>query len=69
MAIVGWHRGAISGQTHAHLLRESAAVRSQRSADSPLDGAADGLTGNDAVRAATTNGHDDRRVLRLRETP
>ena len=68
MAIVGWHQGAISGQTHAHLLRESAAVRSQRSADAARDRATDGLTDNDEVRAATSNGNDGRRGLRLRET-
>ena len=32
MTIVGIHRGPISGLTHLHLLRENAAVRSQRTA-------------------------------------
>ncbi len=33
MAIAGTHRGPISGLTHIHLVRESPAVRSRRSAD------------------------------------
>lgn len=33
MAIVGAHRGPVSGLTHIHLLRESAAVRAGRSSD------------------------------------
>ncbi len=33
MTIVGTHRGPVSGLVHIHLLRESAAVRTRRSAD------------------------------------
>jgi hypothetical protein len=33
MTIAGTHRGPISGLTHIHLVRESPAVRSRRSAD------------------------------------
>lgn len=34
MTIVGTHRGPVSGLMHIHLLRESAAVRTRRSAES-----------------------------------
>ena len=32
MTIVGTHRGAVSGKTHVHLLRESAAERAAKAA-------------------------------------
>lgn len=34
MTIIGTHRGSISGITHVHLLRESAAERAERAAKS-----------------------------------
>jgi hypothetical protein len=35
MTILGAHRGPVSGMTHIHLLRESPAVRTARSANPP----------------------------------
>jgi hypothetical protein len=48
MTIVGTHRGPVSGKTHIHLLRESAAVRSSRSA-APLAAAPGELAAYSAI--------------------
>jgi hypothetical protein len=36
MTVLGTHRGPVSGITHIHLLRESAAIRTARSAGQPI---------------------------------
>jgi hypothetical protein len=53
MTIVGSHLGQVSGLTHFHLLRESAAVRAQKPAgpvSSPADRPAHDAGQSDAAR-------------------
>jgi hypothetical protein len=59
MTIIGTHRGPISGITHVHLLRESAAVRKARLAGQEAKNPEAGKVANaDEGRAATERDAD-----------
>ncbi|MGA3031378.1 MAG: hypothetical protein ABSE58_11710 [Candidatus Limnocylindrales bacterium] len=63
MTILGTHRGPISGLIHIHLLRESAAVRTRRLAESKkleVSGAQDSGGGPEATGLETATKGDAR---------
>ena len=62
MTIVATHRGPISGKTHLHLLRESAAVRSARAASQLKD-----RSGEPTAESADRSSDRPYRVRRLAE--